>query len=315
MAYTYLINADFLLQIQDVNLQQIINNDQNVLELAKQAAQAEATSYLKQKYMLMSEFTPTMMWSNSVSYKAGDRVYLDAPAFSALSTYAINSLVLYLGDIYICTVAVVAAGAFNPANWTLLGKHYQLFYVTTPYSVFNYLNIYNIGDIVFWNGKIYTSKKATSYISHEAELQIGEIINPKIVNIFPDDPKNGIQYWGVGVPYSILAGTRPTDTTKWTVGDNRDPKMVMTLIDIVLYHIHCRIAPRNIPELRNVRYNGSVEDRINAKSRILYPTYSALGWLQSIADGEDITPELQQIQPKSGARIRHGGSPKNINQY
>ena len=70
----------------------------------------------------------------------------------------------------------------------------------------------------------------------------------------------------------------------------------MIVIDITLFHLHSRIAPRNIPDLRKDRYVNAVQ------------------MLQAYARGE-MTTKLPLIQPKSGARIRFGGNIKNINSY
>ena len=74
-------------------------------------------------------------------------------------------------------------------------------------------------------------------------------------------------------------------------------------------------VPRNIPELRVVRYMGEPADRETRGQRILYPTYCALGWLQAAAIGNDITPDLPVIQPEQGMRIRFGGNQKVTNNY
>ncbi len=74
------------------------------------------------------------------------------------------------------------------------------------------------------------------------------------------------------------------------------PQIKQTTIDIALYHLHCRISPRNIPDLRVKRYE-------NAKE-----------WLKFCANG-DLTPKLTVKPEKAGMRIRYGGNTKNINQY
>lgn len=79
-------------------------------------------------------------------------------------------------------------------------------------------------------------------------------------------------------------------------GAARDQQILSTIIDISLFHLHSRIAPRNIPELRQTRYD------------------NAIAWLKMCAFGE-ITPALQKLVPESGMRIRYGGNEKNINIY
>ena len=107
---------------------------------------------------------------------------------------------------------------------------------------------------------------------------------------------NGVTYWGTGTAYTVPAGTLPTNATYWTAGDNRTQAILMCVIDVCLYHVHSRIAPRNIPDLRRDRYVNAVD------------------MLRAYARGE-MTAKLPLIQPKSGARIRFGGPIKNINSY
>lgn len=82
----------------------------------------------------------------------------------------------------------------------------------------------------------------------------------------------------------------------WKFGDNRNQQLVNYMIDIALYHVHSRISPRNIPDLRVKRYD------------------DAIRWLKMAGRG-DITADLPLIQPKQGRRIRYGGTIKNINNY
>lgn len=56
-------------------------------------------------------------------------------------------------------------------------------------------------------------------------------------------------------------------------GEERSALLVMYLIDMMLYHIHSRINPRKIPDLRGIRYE------------------AALAWLSSVAKGL-LSPKL-----------------------
>lgn len=290
----YLIFSDYKKQIQTDNLLQVIGNDLTVLQTAELQAIEEAYGYLAQKYDTAQEFTETLPWSAAVAYKAAARVYLDAAAYSAQATYAVGALALYTGKVYRCTTQITVAEAWNPAKWSALGDQYDLFYATYPKPVFDYLATYKVGDQVFWKDKTYTCRKAT--IDYGDDIQFRVIENLPLPNVFPDDPANGTVYWGTGTAYSLAAGTLPTDATKWTAGDNRTQSVLMIVIDICLYHLHSRIAPRNIPDLRRDRYLNAV-DMLRAFSR------------------GDMTAKLPVIQPKRGARIRYGGPIKNINSY
>jgi phage gp36-like protein len=250
--FSFLISADYQKQIQDLNLQQVIGGSQAVLNAAQLAAQAEAKSYLVQKYDTATAFLPTVLSDITKTYKAGATVYDSSNNF------------------------------YN---------------AVFPQPQFDYQSIYNIGDQVFWKDKTYTCLIATGFLSHADALEIGQITDSPILNIFPDDIINGPANWGPGTSYSVPANTALTNTTYWTPGDNRDQMFVMILIDLTLYHVHSRIAPRNIPDLRVKRYD------------------EAIKWLKECARGKDITPDLPLLQPKSGSRIRFGGNVKNVTQY
>jgi len=291
---SYLIFSDYKKQIQTDNLNQVIGNDLTVLATAELQAIEEAYGYLAQKYDTSQEFTETLPWSATVAYKAADRVYLDATAYSAQATYNVGALVLQAGKVYRCIAQISTPEAFNAAKWSALGDQYDLFYVKYPQPVFNYQTLYKAGDQVFWKNKTYVCKRPS--IKYGDNIQFRVIENIPYPNIFPDDPENGVTFWGTGTAYSLTPGTLPTDAAKWTAGDNRTQSVLMTVIDICLYHVHSRIAPRNIPDLRRDRYMNAIE------------------MLRSFARGE-MTAKLPLIQPKQGARIRYGGPIKNINSY
>ena len=122
----YLIPSDYLRLIQDANLSQVITSNPVVQGGAELAAQAEAISYLRQKYDVSREFANTSKWNQSSPYSAGDRVYIDAFAYVSTQNYHIGDLVLYLGKIYECILTTT--GTFDSAAWNVLGNQYDLFY-------------------------------------------------------------------------------------------------------------------------------------------------------------------------------------------
>jgi hypothetical protein len=153
-----------------------------------------------------------------------------------------------------------------------------------------------VGDRVFWKNKSYTCRVQTQTLSHELSLQYYQTNNVPYTNAFPDDAQFGLQQWGTGEPYIIDAGTDILNQSIWADTDNRDQQMVMYLVDITLYHLHSRIAPRNIPQLRMDRYDAAIE------------------WLKMCAKG-DVSPGLPVLQPRQGSRVRYGSQIRNINSY
>lgn len=290
----YLRYQDYIKTIQDVNLQQILANDDTQRILCERAAQATAIERLTAKYDTSKEFTDTTVYSHSTIYQAGALIELNFATYSTTTNYVINNLVVNAGSAYICTANTT--GAFDPTKWTLLGARYDLFYVTLPFPEFNYKSFYNKGDQVFWKGKTYTCQIATQIIDQQSALQYATLDNIPIPNVFPDSLLNGVQYWGVGVAYSVGPGVLPTDTTKWTKGDNRSSSMVRHLVQICLFYLHDRLAARNIPDQRKEGYQ------------------EAMDWLDNAKEGE-ITIDIPLLQPKIDGRIRYGGDIKKVNTY
>jgi hypothetical protein len=170
----------------------------------------------------------------------------------------------------------------------------DLYFGKYPQPGFLVGSYYNVGDLVFWKNKVYTCRTATIDLSRTGALQYIEVQDLPLRNVFPDDAKDGLIFWGTGTPYSIAAATPLSDTSKWVKGDNRSAQLVTCICNIALYYCHLRIAPRNIPELRVKAYD------------------DAIRWLKGCADGK-FTPALTKLQPNQGGRIRYGGNIKNRN--
>lgn len=297
---SYLIAQDYLKQIQEQNLQAIIASTPSIQAAAELAAQEECISYLIQKYDTCAEFTDTLQYDPTVvTYGAMSRVYLNAPAYVATAAYAVGALTLNGGNVYICNTAIAAPGeAFNPAHWTLLGSQYQLFFAVFPQPEFKLKWCYNLGDLVYWKGSIYKCLKPTLPLDHDSLLQYGNWDAVPYSNYFPDDPNNGATQWFNQGAYAIPAGQLlSTNPVYFMPGDNRSQMLVLMMIDIVLYHLHSRISPRNIPELRAERYE------------------AAKSWLKNVARGDEITAPIPKKQPPQGRRIRWSSNIKNTNSY
>lgn len=294
---SYLIAADYRKQIQDQNLQAVITSTPSIQSAAELAAQAECISYLVQKYDVKSEFTDTLPYDPGKVYNAGDRAYLSASAYSATATYALGALVLQAGQVFICTTTINAGEVFTPGHWQLLGNQFDIFFAILPAPLFQLGFIYDTSDLVFWKGHKYTCRISTQPYSQDVLLQFANTTSIPPNNVFPDDRRQGPTYWTDNGAYTAPAGSL-LNLTYFTPGDNRNQQLVMFLIDITLYHLHSRIAPKNIPELRMDRY------------------HAAIAWLKMAAKGTDITAGITRLQPTiRGSRFRWGSNIKTDNSY
>lgn len=76
---------------------------------------------------------------------------------------------------------------------------------------------------------------------------------------------------------SYLSGRYDVEAIFSTTGEDRDHFLLMIAIDIALYHLWSKRAPRKIPELRSERYQ------------------DALNWLKAVGEGT-MTTDLPQLE-------------------
>lgn len=283
-----LTDLDYLSVIQQTDLDQILEGVEQYRLDKEQVAQNEMKSYLIQRYEVDQIFTNTSVWSASIAYKGNALVYVTAAPYSAVTVYSPNQLMLFTdGKVYSC-VTLTAAGENpnnTPAKWASIGVNKTMYFVTLPHARFDYKVSYVKDDRVWYNDRVYKAKQPNT-------------------NILPTNSG----YWLDEGAYTVTAGTLPTDATKWTAGDNRNPLVVQYLIEITLFYLYKRINPRFIPDLRKEGYDGNG------------PTQSggAIGWLKKVASGT-INADLPVKSLAQGNTIRWGNSDGSVtrasNQY
>lgn len=245
-------------------------------------------------YLIQSDYNKQIQTDNLNQIIGSDGYVLSAAELAAQEE--ITSYLIQKYDLtkeFTQTKAWSNAVAYKAGNRVVDAN--LLYYAAYPKPEFDYSLIYKKGDQVFYKDKTYTALLPTVIPSHELQIQYDLSSVPRGTSVFPDDTDMGAKYWGTGTSYQVDAGTALTDA-KWTKGDNRSQQLVQYMVDITLYHVHSRISPRNIPEIRWERYK------------------AATGWLKSAGKG-DITANLPVKQVHQGGRIRYGGQVKNINKY
>lgn len=290
----YLTSADLKRVIQTANLNDIVGNDTAMVTYAEQAAVTEAVSYLSPKYETGIEFTDTLIFSPAADYTYRQRFILDAPTYSNSVSYLADETVVFQGNVY-WALGQTTPGAFDPNDWVLAGKQGTMYYLGLPYQTtdFSMSGYYRVGDYVAWKNDQYECLKETTQYDHSTLIQFGTRENIPPTNQIPDGL--GQQQWrNNGV---IMQGGAQVVNNQFTKGDNRNQQLVNYIIDIMLYHLHARISPRNIPELRLERYD------------------SAINWLKQCAKGDDINAGLPRKTPQQGMRIRWGGKVQNNFDY
>ena len=255
----FLIQRDYERNISVTDLNTLFDNStdplytimQRLMDTEPEAIE-EISSVIQQRYDVSLIFTDSSQYIISTTYFGNNRVQYHEPAFSALTVYTTAQRVSQLGSIY-TSIAGSAAHAFNAAEWIYVCMDNQLFYGTIPAPSYLYNNNYNTGDVV-WNpydNRTYTSK-----------------INANTSSL------NNPQAWTQNAVYSFT-GQLPTNTTYWTLGDNRNQKLVSVMVDIVIYYGLKTITQRFKPQDRLFNYMGDAK----------MPDVSARGWLDAITKG------------------------------
>lgn len=171
-----------------------------------------------------------------------------------------------------------------------------LFYAKAPQLPFEAAKAYRTGDKVFYNHHTYTALQSSIRYGHEAQLQYGSTSEIPGRNIFPDDPVDGASYWHDEGAYEVPAG-KINDPAYFTKGDNRDQLIVMYAVDIALYHLYARTAPKPIPDDRVDRYN------------------AARSTLKGAMNGDILLSLPKRQEAKPFVRIRYGSNIKQTNSY
>ncbi|MCD6017268.1 MAG: Carbohydrate-binding CenC domain protein [Bacteroidetes bacterium] len=189
-----------------------------------------------------------------------------------------------------------------------LAQRYDVSKVFTDTTEFDITSTYSIDNLVEYTAPTFNS--SSTYSTNDKVVYSGSVYS-SVSGSTGVLPSTGTTSWSYvttdkSLYYAISAttGNYPDDTAYWVKGDNRNQQIVMYMVDITLYHLHSRINPRQIPEVRMIRYDGA-----NA-----FQSGGAIGWLKKVASG-DVTAALPTITPEQGVSIRWGSITRNTNNY
>lgn len=267
-----LINEDYLKYIQEKNLLQIVEDNYTIAHDVEQVAQQEIAGYLKQRYITTEVFTNTGSFDLSAVYYGKNLIYFHPTPFNETTTYALDDVMSRNGLVYQAPGAI-SAGPFNVTDWTERCSDGLFFYITLPEDEFDIDTTYEIDDVVWWQDTTYTARV-------------------KMSGILPSNSS----FWTEGAEYSVT-GEYPWNDSIWTQGDNRNPLIIMWMLDITLHHLHKRLNYRNFPVERKEAYDGNSPAQIGG----------AIGRLKQIARGE-FNIDLPQVLPVQNLEINWGNS-------
>lgn len=269
---------------------------------------------------------PVSNWFTGTTYYfSGIRPAEYVPVWDSSTTYSAGQYVTYNNISYIALAGNTGTAPLtNPTGVTFITVETQ-----TPNIIRPQQNTITIGPniIAGVSYNIYVGSTTVSYVAQPGDdanaisfglaiqynLQQGTSTDSYFLSTNINDDGGSVRVvWNfnnvaftstsdVTIPAIWLAQINPA-TYYWTLGDNRNPQIRLRLIDILLYHLHSRINPRNVPELRNIRYDGNNS----------FQSGGAIGWLKMIQQGK-VNLNCQEIIPVQGGNIRFGSYPKNSN--
>lgn len=334
----YLRLYDYASNIQSTTFNQLLQSNDSLRVIKEQVSQALIISYIVQKFDTDEEFTDTTIFNPTAIYQAQSLVELNYPAWTA-QNYTAGQMVTYTDNkCYLCIVNASGTDLpTNPSFWQLLGNKYDLFYIPLPYPEFNVYGFYKTGDIIFWKGKVYKCLIQTNIPDHISQLQDVTYDNIPLNNVFPDQPVNGVKYWGAGVDYSVSGllinsplpsnwapGTYSAGTRKVYLGKiwfalqntNAEPNLDIInwqpeawkfgdnrnaqLVECMVWITIDKLAPLISPRNQPVFWDKKYDQMLT--------------WLQMVADGH-VTLDVSVKQPAQGSKIRFGSNVRQINGY
>jgi len=233
---------------------------------------------------------------------------------------------------YVC-ITENSDTSWNTAHWRAIGNQYDLFFIPYPCQVFS-LDIkeskgiktkgfYNVGDLVWWDNSIWQCLVQTTIFSQSVKEQYNALNQIPKPNQFPSNKTNQ-QQWKWICDYNSQANLSQSDSqnsnptfypgaiavsgiqldsygnpilpiyTSWTLGDNRDPIMVQAIVDFSIWRLCSRIAPNNIPTLRQRNFEDTWD------------------WLKAVQKGTQ-SIKCPSIQPNQVDDISFGSDVKKIN--
>ena len=168
----------------------------------------------------------------------------------------------------------------------------QVFRAVIPFTA---TTAFVVDDRVFWSETAWDS--ATIYNDTDLVSFTDNIYQANDTTVAGESPSTTPAKWDLRAENNtfytcILAstGNLPSDATYFTEGDNRNQKIKEVTIDVVLYNIHSRIAPRDIPDVRRTRYDGFGNKKDSG---------NALDFLEKVQNGR-ITLDLPVIVEDDG---------------
>lgn len=180
-------------------------------------------------------------------------------------------------------------------------SRYDIDVIFAQFLDFDLSATFSVGDRIIYTEEEYSD--TASYTAGDRVSESGTIysaiatptVGPFILAEWTAIIADGLKFYAI----EETTGNFPEDDANWTQGDNRNKLLIRHLIDIVVYELHARINPRNVPVIRIDRHDQAIE------------------WLDAVSKGKISTrlPLKVDEDGESVKSIRWGGSPRTTFLY
>lgn len=126
----FIVPTDFYAVYTKERFITLINSDHSIWRKDVKTATETIKGYLRSRYDTSQIFKELQLYSTLQPYTAGDWIYVYADDYSE-TTYEVNDLATYQGDVYICIVQVATAETFDAEKWQKISAEYAVFEVIT----------------------------------------------------------------------------------------------------------------------------------------------------------------------------------------
>jgi phage gp36-like protein len=130
------------------------------------------------------------------------------------------------------------------------------------------------------------------------DTDLGPQIRTEVLTVVRGSTTNQdtIELAAIAEMQSYLRGKYDVAAIFAATGSDRNAQLVMYCVDILLYHLHSNITPRNVPEIRKQRYD------------------AAIHWLKMVAS-DKLNPDLPEMEGQTSGDFKLGSNTKVSRQW
>lgn len=143
----FVFKKDFVSNIRDSDLQQLIEANEGLLAEASLVAQTEMEHHLQGRYLVNEIFSPISPYVPGQVYTQGARVILQAAAYDSQQNYKAGNMVESAGLVYRCIMQHTGQPTSDKNYWAFVAAQDSLFFAKIDTSKALFTEDWQQGDL------------------------------------------------------------------------------------------------------------------------------------------------------------------------